>query len=701
MEKSGKLPLVDFLMKARSSGLLVPVFLLLTVIMMIVPLPTFLLDILLTVNISLALLTLLTTIYVEKPLDFGVFPSLLLILTLFRLALNISTTRLILLQGKQFSGEVIRAFGNFVVGGNYVVGLVIFLILVVIQFVVITRGATRVSEVAARFTLDKIPVKMMSIDSDLQAGLIDQAEAKRRRLELNRESEFYGSMDGASKFVSGDAIAGVVITVINIIGGFVIGVFQHHMGFMESAQTFTLLTVGDGLVSQLPALLISTATGILVTRGISDEGLSEDIRNQMVKDPRGLKVAGGLLLLLGFIPGLPHVPFITISVIFILSSWLMEKELHKEEIKEAEDAHQEEAEKIRQPDSVADLVQVDDLELEIGYNLVSLFNLSQSGNLLDRITIVRRQIAMELGLMVPLIRIRDNMNLDPNTYVFKIKGVEVDRAQVMSDMYLAMNPGGVVGEIAGIKTVEPAYKMEAYWIEKSLISQAEAMGYTVIEPSSVIVTHISELLKRYAYEIMDRERLKKLLDNLQENYPTITEEFTGPKSKRLKDSLLRVLKNLLKEGVSIKNLPTILEAILDYQGLAEKGEIVALTAMVRVYLGRQIAYSLRDSNNEIHVLTFAPDLENQLIKGEKSQGYNLYINLDPTTMEKFQISLTNQVRKLMEMGLPVIILVTDLGLRMYLKEFLGQIGLREIIVIAYEEVANSGVTIKAEGMVKA
>ncbi|HHV52909.1 MAG TPA: flagellar biosynthesis protein FlhA, partial [Synergistaceae bacterium] len=479
--------------------------------MMIIPMPTFLLDILLSMNITFGVVVLLATFYVLKPLEIPAFPTILLIATLYRLALNVSTTRLILLQA--YAGEVIAAFGDFVVGGNYVVGGVVFLILVIIQFVVITRGAERVAEVAARFTLDAMPGKQMAIDADLNAGLIDEKEARKRRSEIQREADFYGSMDGASKFVRGDAIAGLIITVVNILGGLTIGVFQRGFTFQEALQTYSLLTVGDGLVAQIPALLLSTATGIIVTRAAGESNLGRDIVTSLSSNCRPLFIGAGLLFALAVVPGLPTMPFLLLGTILALAGFVVYREGKAPPGEPASEVPQSTAKApAGAPESVLPLVAVDPMEVEIGYALIPLVDPSQGGDMLDRIATIRRQMAMERGLVVPPIRIRDNIQLKPTEYLIRIKGAQVARAEIMPDHYLAMNTSGTEEPLVGIPTKEPAFGLEGYWIAPELREQAESLGYTVVDAPSVLATHISEIVKKYGAELLTRQETQKLVD---------------------------------------------------------------------------------------------------------------------------------------------------------------------------------------------
>ncbi|RKY70141.1 MAG: flagellar biosynthesis protein FlhA, partial [Candidatus Latescibacterota bacterium] len=562
---------------------------------MIVPLPPRLLDVFLAFNITFALVTLLMTMYITKPLELSIFPGLLLITTLLRLSLNVASTRLIL--GEAYAGEVISAFGNFVVKGNYVIGFVVFLILVVIQFVVITKGAGRIAEVAARFTLDAMPGKQMSIDADLSAGLITDAEARKRREDISREADFYGAMDGAGKFVRGDAIAGLVITAINILGGLAIGVLQKGMPLSQALHTYTLLTIGDGLVAQIPALILSTAAGVIVTRAASEENMGMELATQMLAKPRAILVAAGALLIFAIIPGLPTVPFLLLATlaggVAYSTRKAKQKQIEEEAIKVSRAKPQE---------RIEDYLRMDTLEIEIGYGLIPLVAPEQGGDLLDRVTAIRRQCASELGLVVPPVRIRDNLQLKPNEYKIKIKGVEIAQGEVMPESYLAMNPGCAQGEIEGIDTTEPAFGLPAKWITEKEKEQAELLGYTVIEASAVLATHLTEVIKSNAHEILGRQDVQNLLDNLKKNYPAVVEGVV-PQQISV-GTVQKVLQNLLRERVPIKDLLTIMETLADYASLVKDTE--TLTEYVRHALGRTICQLYKNQDGSISVITVDP-----------------------------------------------------------------------------------------------
>ena len=507
----------------RISDVSVMLAVVLIVVMMVLPLPPAMLDLLLAVNVSLSLLIVLITMNIRQPLEISVFPSLLLIATLFRLALNVSSTKLILLTGSP--GKIIVAFGDFVVGGNYVVGFVIFLILVIVNFMVITKGAERVSEVAARFTLDALPGKQMSIDADLNSGLITESEARQRRSQISREADFYGSMDGATKFVKGDAIAGIIITIINLLGGFAVGMFQRGMDFSAALSQYTLLTVGDGLVSQIPALLISTATGIIVTRGASENNLGADVTSQLFSQYRVLAAAAGVIAIFGLIGGLPKIPFFIIATMAGGLAYGLFKTEKGGEIEENAALEQQQLEEARRPETLISLLQVDQIELEIGYSLIPLVDEGQGGDMLDRISMIRRQCALELGLLVPVIRIRDNLQLNPDEYVVKIKGIQVGRGELMINHYLAMDAGGVTDTVPGISTTEPAFGLHALWVDSQTREKAEYAGYTVVDPPAVLATHLTEIIREHSHELLGRQEVKTLLDGAREEYPAVVDEL--------------------------------------------------------------------------------------------------------------------------------------------------------------------------------
>jgi len=620
----------------------------LTLALLIVPLPAPLLDVLLALNITMAILILMVSIYITSPLELSVFPSLLLMLTLFRLSLNVASTRLIL--GEGYAGEVINAFGSFVVKGNYVVGFVIFLILILIQFIVIVKGAGRISEVAARFTLDAMPGKQMAIDADMNAGLITEFEARERRALIAREAEFYGAMDGASKFIRGDAIAGLLINVINIVGGFIIGVAQRGLSFSDALQTYTLLTVGDGLVTQIPALIVATASGMVVTRSGSGNQLDVDVRGQILGKPKALLVASGTLVLFAIIPGLPTIPFLLLGGLTGVLGYVSMKtgKEKKEEAAEAPAAAPEHKE-----EHVEDYVQVDALELEIGYSLISLVDESQGGDLFNRIANIRKQLALELGIVIPPIRVRDNLQLDPNQYVIKIRGNVVATDSLIMDRLLAMNTGNVTEEIQGIPVKEPAFGLPAVWIPIFEREHAELAGYTVVEPVAVLSTHLQEVLRRNADKILSRQDTKKLIENLKKDYPAVVEDLT-PELLPI-GSVQKVLQNLLREGIPIRDLVTILESLVDYARVTKNVDV--LTEYVRHSLSETIARLFADGNGVVHAILMGPNLEQMLtlaLQGQRESSASL--GLSPETIEAIQRGMSENIDNAIAAGYQPIVL---------------------------------------------
>ncbi|MGB9840315.1 flagellar biosynthesis protein FlhA [Thermovenabulum sp.] len=662
----------------------------LVVVMMVIPLPSALLDILLSLNITLSLVILLVSMNTEKPLNFSVFPTLLLLATLFRLSLNISSTRLILLYG--YAGRVIEAFGNFVIKGNVLVGLIIFLIIVIIQFIVITRGAERVAEVAARFTLDAMPGKQMSIDADLNAGLINESEARRRRQEIQREADFYGAMDGASKFVKGDAIAGIIITAINIVGGLITGMVFQQMNFSDAIKRYALLTVGDGLVSQIPALLISTATGIIVTKAAGEGNLGNDLVNQLTAYPKILLIASGLLAFFAIIPGLPHIPFIILAGIFGYLGFSLQNAYKRESLKEKEVEKVKEFEEMRKPENIYSLLQVDPIEVEFGYSLIPLADKNQGGDLMDRIVMLRRQCALELGFVVPMIRLRDNIQLNPGEYVIKIKGVEAARGEIKIDHYLVMNPTGGPIEVDGIDTREPAFGLPAKWIPQEKRERAELLGYTVVDASSVITTHLTEVIKDYAHELIGRQEVKNLLDAVKEHSPSIIEELT-PKILSLGE-IQKVLSNLLKENIPIRDMVTILETLGDYAVLTKDPD--TLTEYVRQRLKRVITNKFFPEKRG-SVITLDKQVEDLILDALSKTESGVYLSLEPQILQKILNSTAENVKKAYKLGIQPLILTSPL-VRRYFKNIIEN-NIKNIPVLSYAEL-DPNVEIKAIGMVK-
>ncbi len=665
-------------------------------LLMIVPIPPWMLDLLLSLNITLALVIMLTTLYTENALSFSVFPTLLLIVTLFRLSLNITATRSILLHA--YGGEVIEAFGNVVVGGNYAVGAVIFTILIIIQFVVITNGAGRVAEVAARFTLDAMPGKQLAVDADLNAGLITEAEARQRRKDIQRSADFYGSMDGASKFVRGDAVAAAIIVVVNILGGFAIGILQQGMTLLEALQRYTILTIGEGIVTQVPALLISTATGIIVTRAAAESSFGQDLSRQLIQEPRALAIAAGLLVLFGLF-GLPPI-FMFIMAAVVAGLYFRQRRVKTRAVALAAAVPgsaaaiaaggSPNAPVVKPAESVVPLLSYDPMELEIGFGLIPLVDVSQGGDLLERITMIRRHAAREIGIVVPPIRVRDNLQLKPSTYVAKIYGLEVARAEVMVSRLLAMNPGTATNGIDGIPTTEPAFGLPALWIPESARGDAELAGYTVIDPTSVIATHLTELIKTHAPDLLGRQETSALMDNVKQHYPVVVEELVP--SLLTVGEVQRVLQNLLRERIPIRNLLLILENLAD--GARASKDIDFLTERVRTAMARHISAEYTE-NGLLSVITVDPRLESLL--GEAARrGEDAYALLDPSTVGKIYASLTKQIQHAQQAGLQPIVL-TSPQTRLALKR-LTERAAPQLVVLSYSEIA-SGLRVESIGQI--
>ncbi|MED3646185.1 flagellar biosynthesis protein FlhA [Halalkalibacterium halodurans] len=674
-------------MRARDLAVLLSVILI--VIMLIIPLPPAMLDFLIITNISLAILIILVAMNTKEPLQFSIFPTLLLLVTLFRLGLNVSTTRSILGNGE--AGNVIDTFGNFVIGGNPLVGFVVFLILIIIQFIVITKGAERVSEVGARFTLDAMPGKQMSIDADLNAGMISDIEAKERREKIEKEADFYGAMDGASKFVKGDAIAGIVIVIINIIFGLVIGMMQMGMSLSDSANHFTLLTVGDGLVSQIPALIISTATGIIVTRAASDGNLGQDITKQLLAYPKMLYVASGTILALGLLTPISLIVTSIIAGVLAFGGYHLsqgeQKQLAEEEKEEASDENED----LKSPESVVNLLQIDPIEFEFGYGLIPLADTNQGGDLLDRVVMIRRQMALELGMVVPVIRIRDNIQLQPNEYTIKIKGNEVAKGELLLDHYMAMSPGVEDESVVGIETVEPAFGLPALWISEEMKEQAELSGYTVVDPPSVLSTHLTEVIKRHAHELIGRQETKQLVDHLKEAYPALVEEVTNTLSI---GEIQKVLTNLLKEHISIRNLPAIFETIADYGQMTKDMDL--LTEYVRQSLSRQISKQFAQQGEPLYVVTLSGMVEKMIADGVQQTEHGNFVSIDPDQSQKIIEAAAQEADRLSQMGQPPVILCSP-AVRMYVRQLLERY-LPQVPILSYNEL-EANVEVQSVGVV--
>jgi len=672
---SGTLPL------ARNSDVIMAIAIVGILVIMVIPIPTFLMDGLLSFNITVSVIVLLVAMYTLKPLEFSVFPSLLLVVTLFRLSLNVASTRLILLYGNEgtdAAGQVIRAFGSFVVGGNYVVGMVVFLILVIINFVVITKGATRIAEVAARFTLDAMPGKQMSIDADLNAGLITDVEARTRRADIAREADFYGAMDGASKFVRGDAIACIVITLVNIIGGLIIGVLQKGMPISDAAQNYTLLTIGDGLVSQIPALIVSTGAGILVTRAASEAQLGNEIMNQLTEHPRAIAIASAVLIFLGLVPGLPTFPFVMLGSLAGGLAYMTFKSKRAILVKRGEE--KKAVEKARGVEKVETLLPLDILELEVGYGLIPLVDAEQGGELLERIKSIRRQLALEMGVIIPPVHIRDNMQLKPNQYAIIIKGVEVSGGELMPGYYLAMNPGDAKAEIEGIRTKEPAFGIPALWIGEQDKEKAQIAGYTVVDLSTVVATHLSEVLKTHSHELLGRQEVQALLDTLAAERPKVVEELL-PNLLSV-GGVQKVLQNLLREQVSIRDLLTIVETLADYAPITKNTDI--LTEYVRQRLARTIDKQYATAEGEMAVVTLDSEIEELISNAVQHTEHESYISLEPAKAQRILTQINKALERFTSMNYQPIVLCSP-GIRPHLKKLTERF-LPTLVVLSHNEI---------------
>ncbi len=675
----------------KFSDLIVAAGIFIILVLIIIPLNPLLLDFFLVINISIAIMVLLMAIFTKEALEFSAFPPLLLILTLFRLALNISSTRLILgNQGE--AGAVIKTFGGFVIGGNLAVGIIIFLIIILIQFIVITKGAERVSEVAARFTLDAMPGKQMAIDADLNTGLIDDLVAKSRRVKIQQEADFYGSMDGASKFVKGDAIVGIIITIINIVGGIVIGMMTSGMEISEVITRYTLATVGDGLVSQIPALLISTATGIIVTRAASENNLGRDITQQLSAQPNILIVAGVLIFGLSLIPGLPKIPIIIIAAGMIFLASLLKKAIikPKNSIEEQNEATAQ-AEEMRKPENVMELLNFEPIEVELGYGLIPMADPSQGGDLSDRVVMIRRQCAMDLGMVIPSIRLRDNIHLKTNEYRVKIRGNEIAGAEIIPDCLLAMNSSDEKHDIKGIKTIEPSFGLPALWINRSEREKAELLGFTIIDPPSVIATHLTEILKKHGHELLDRQMVQSLIENLRSSQPALVEEVF-PKLFSVGD-LQKILSNLLRESVSVRDMVTIVETMVDYSHVTKNCD--ALSEFVRQRLKRTITKKYFPKRTA-QVITLEPNLEQIIIEKLRQTEHGSFIALSPDQIHQVLSGLKRSIEEVLQVGLDPIVL-TSPAVRPHFKKMTEQL-VPDLSVLSYNEL-ESDVEIKSERMV--
>lgn len=661
-------------------------------IMMIVPIPSGLLDLLLACNIAIAFTVMFSVMFSKEVLDMSFYPTILLFTTIFRISLNISSTRLILTTGDP--GAVVATFGSYVGGGDLIVGSIVFIILILIQFMVINKGSERVAEVTARFTLDAMPGKQMAIDADLNTGAITDEEAIRRREKIQEESSFFGSMDGAVKYVKGDATAGLVITMVNIVGGIAMGVLRQNLDFGTAANKYVILTIGDGLVSQIPSLLISLSTGILVTKGSKDADFGTVLLSQLFGVPKALYIVGTILIGLGIVTPLPTIIFMALGLIFIVTGRVIAGTIETAQIEREVSADEVAAEEIRQPENVNSLLQVDPIELEFGYGIIPLADVNQGGDLLDRVVMIRRQIALELGTVVPIIRLRDNIQLNPNQYIIKIKGIQVSEGEILFDHYMAMNPGYVEEEITGIPTFEPSFHLPAIWITENQRERAESMGYTVVDPPSIIATHLTEIIRQHIAELLSRQDVQGLVDNIKESNPVLVDELV-PKLLGLGE-IQKVLQNLLKEGISIRDLQTVFETLADYAATTRDTDI--LTEYSRQALKRAISSRFFPANETTSVITLDPKIEQEIMGSVKQTEQGAYLTLDPERTRQIIASTETEMKKLEELGKNPIIITSPI-VRMYFRR-LTEDYFKDLIVVSYNEI-ESHIELQSVGMVTA
>lgn len=678
--------------KLQKWDAVVAIYILTAFIMLIVPLPAWILDVFMAFNMAVAFTILFAAMFSKEVLDMSYFPSILLFTTIFRIAMNVSSTRLILTTGT--AGNVVMTFGQFVGGGDLIVGAVIFIILILVQFLVINKGTERVAEVTARFTLDAMPGKQMAIDADLNTGAIDDKEAKIRRDKIQQESSFFGSMDGAVKYVKGDAVAGLILTVINLVGGIIMGMTRSGMDINTALSTYGVLTIGDGLVSQIPSLLISLSTGILVTKGGKEAEFGTTIVKQLFGIPKAMYMVGATLMFLGLTTGLNTILFLGLGLLFIVAGRMVAGNIETAGIENMVDAEETAAEEIRQPENVNSLLQVDPIELEFGYGIIPLADAAQGGDLLDRVVMIRRQIALELGTVVPIIRLRDNIQLNPNQYIIKIKGIQVSEGEILFDHYMAMNPGYVEEEITGIPTFEPSFHLPAIWITEGQRERAESLGYTVVDPPSIIATHLTEVIRQHIAELLTRQDVQGLINNLKENNPALVEELV-PKLLGLGE-VQKVLQNLLQEGISIRDLLTIFETLADYAPTTRDTDI--LTEYVRQSLKRAISVKYFPAHETTQVITLDPKIEQEIMGSVKQTEQGVYLNLDPERTRKIMDSLGKEVQKLENLGKNPIIITSPI-VRMYFKR-LTEDYYKDLIVVSYNEI-ESNVELQSVGMVTA
>lgn len=679
-------------MKIKKNDLFIGIYLLAAVLFFIISIPSWLLDILLAINILVAMVVLFNSLFAKEVLDMASFPTMLLFTTIFRISLNVSSTKLILKNGD--AGKVVDTFGKFVGGGNLVIGIIIFIILIIVQFIVINKGSERVAEVTARFTLDAMAGKQMAIDSDLNTGAITDKEAAERRKKLQQENSFFGSMDGATKYVKGDATAGLIITGINLVGGIVMGMIYGGLSINDALSKYTILTIGDGLCSQIPSLLISLATGILVTKASSDGELGDEIVGQLFSMDRVLIMVGAALSVLGILTPLPWYIFVPLGAALIFYGRKLGTKAGEAKIEESAEQEENKAQEIRKPENVVSLLNVDPIELEFGYGIIPLADVNQGGDLLDRVVMIRRQIALELGAVVPIIRLRDNIQLNPNQYVIKIKGIQVSEGEILFDHYMAMNPGYVEEEITGIPTFEPSFHLPAIWITESQRERAESLGYTVVDPPSIIATHLTEVIRQHIAELLTRQDVQNLINNIKDNNSTLIDELV-PKLMGIGE-IQKVLQNLLEEGISIRDLVTILETLADHAAVTRDPDI--LTEYARQGLKRAISSKYFTVGEVTNVVTVDPAIEQEIMNSVKNTEQGSYLSLDPERSKKIVEALGNELKKLEDMGKNPIVITSPI-VRMYFRN-LAKDYYKDIIVISYNEV-ESNVELQSVGMVTA
>lgn len=681
-----------FKIKDRLMDYGVALYLVAAIMMLLIPMDKLLMDILLSVDMAIAFAVLFTAMFSKEVLDMSYFPTILLFTTIFRIALNVSSTRLILTTGDP--GKVIQVFGQFVGGGNLVIGVIIYIIILIVQLIVINKGSERVAEVTARFTLDAMPGKQMAIDADLNTGAIDDAEAKRRRNKLQEEASFFGSMDGASKYVKGDTAAGLIITVINIVGGLIMGIVAAGMSLQDAMQHYTILTIGDGLVGAIPSLMISMATGILVTKGAHEADFGRELIGQVFGVTKSMYLVGGVLTGLGILTPLPTITYVGIGVVFIIAARVSQQAVEESKIEEMVQEDEVQAEAVRKPENVNTLLQVDPIELEFGYGIIPLADVNQGGDLLDRVVMIRRQIALELGTVVPIIRLRDNIQLNPNQYIIKIKGIQISEGEILFDHYMAMNPGSVEEEITGIPTFEPSFHLPAIWITESQRERAESYGYTVVDPPSIIATHLTEVIREHIAELLTRQDVQNLVNNLKEGNQALADELV-PKLMSLGE-IEKVLQNLLREGISIRDLVTIFETLADYAPSTHDTDV--LTEYVRQSLKRAISTKYFSTEETTSVVTLDPKLEQQIMDSVKQTENGAYLTMDPEKTKQIIHSTEVETKKLEDAGKPMIVMTSPI-VRMYFKK-MTQDYFKDLVVVSYNEVEPQ-IELQSVGMITA